>query len=201
MAHSAKFALCLWLLGGAAGAQEVQDPYGDEAEDEQDAQQYAQPPAGYPPADPNAYQQPPQGMAQQPPQEMAQQPSQYGYGGAHPIPYQYGQGFCYQAGPHYHEYPPFDQHLFQYSNGYWYFIGDVADFGYTQQMWGFAGNHPIPAAYGGGYCFINWPHRHPYPPPSTVYYNLVGGYYSYIGPWDPWYYSHRAYWWGYYGGY
>src|SRR6478735_3728148 len=112
-----------------------------------------------PPPDPNAY---------------AQQAPQYGYMGPHPIPYEAGQGFCYQQGAHFHEYGPFDENLFREQNGWFYFVGDAADFGYQQQLWGYQGNHPIPAAYGGGYCFIDWPHRHHYPPPANLAFNYVG---------------------------
>jgi hypothetical protein len=144
-----------------------------------------------PPPDPNAY---------PPPEQVAQVP-QYGYMGPHPIPYEAGQGFCYQQGAHFHEYAPFDQYLFREQGGWFYFVGDVGDFGYAQQMWGYRGHHPIPLGYGGGYCFIDWPHRHHYPPAVGVTYNFVGGYYVYGGPWDPWYWRWRSHYVGYYGGY
>ena len=140
-----------------------------------------------PPPDPNAYAQP-----------AAQQ---YGYMGAHPIPYDAGQGFCYQQGAHFHEYAPFDQYLFREQGGWFYFVGDAADFGYGQQLWGYRGNHPIPAGYGGGYCFIDWSHRHHYAPPPTLQFNFVGGSYVYGGPWDPWYWRSRPHYVSYYGDY
>jgi hypothetical protein len=121
--------------------------------------------------------------------------------GAHPVPYDQGGGYCYQNVAHYHPYAPFDQYLFRESGGYWYFVGDPADFGYSQQLWGYNGNHPIPASWGGGYCYINWGHRHPYAPPSSMYYNYVGGYYVYNGPWDPLYWRWRDRYSGYYGNY
>lgn len=130
-----------------------------------------------------------------------QQSAQFGYVGAHPIPYDAGSGFCYEQGAHFHEYPPFDQYLFRESGGWFYFVGDPGDFGYTQQTWGYNGNHPIPAAYGGGYCFITWPHRHFYAPSASMSFNFVGGYYVYAGPWDPWYWTWRDRYVGYWGGY
>jgi hypothetical protein len=149
--------------------------------------QYAQPQGdGMPPPDPNAYQ---------------QQAQQYGYMGPHPIPYEAGQGFCYQQGAHFHDYAPFDQYLFREQGGWFYFVGDANDFGYQQQMWGYQGNHPIPGAYGGGYCFIDWPHRHHYAPGAGLAFALVGGYYAYSGPWSPWYWQMRPRYTSYYGGY
>ncbi|MGZ3407420.1 MAG: hypothetical protein ACXVAN_13320, partial [Polyangia bacterium] len=91
--------------------------------------------------------------------------------------------------------------LFREQGGWFYFVGDAGDFGYSQQMWGYQGNHPIPGAYGGGYCFIDWPHRHHYAPPATMQFNFVGGYYVYGGPWDPWYWRMRPHYSAYYGGY
>ena len=147
--------------------------------------------AGMPPPDPNAY----------PPPQPGYAAAQYGYMGPHPIPYDAGQGFCYEQGAHFHEYAPFDQNLFREQGGWFYFVGDPADFGYAQQMWGYQGNHPIPAGYGGGYCFIDWPHRHYYPPPPNLAFGFVGGYYVYNGPWDPWYWRWRPQYAAYYGGY
>ena len=176
--------LGLLALSGRALAQPAAPPLPPEQDVEEDEQ-------GMPPPDPNAYQQ----------QQYASQAPQYGYMGPHPIPYEAGQGFCYQPGAHFHEYGPFDENLFREQNGWFYFVGDAADFGYQQQLWGYQGNHPIPAAYGGGYCFIDWPHLHHYPPPANLAFNYVGGYYVYGGPWDPWYWRMRPRYQAYYGGY
>jgi hypothetical protein len=128
-------------------------------------------------------------------------PTQYGYFGIHPVPYEAGSGLCFLQGAHFHEYPPFDQYLFRQANGFFYFVGDLGDFGYNNQMWGYQANHPIAAEYGGGYCFINWPHHHHYPPPTGLAFNYIGGYYAYTGPWAPGYYRYRDAYWGYYGNY
>jgi hypothetical protein len=135
-------------------------------------------------------------IAAQPVEQM-----QYGYVGPHPEPYEYGSQPCYQQGVHFHPYPPFDQYLFRESGGYFYFVGDLGDFSYTGQLWGYQGNHPIPVEYGGGYCYIDWQHRHHYPAPASLPFRYDGGYYSYYGPWDPGYYTHRNHWVGYYNGY
>jgi hypothetical protein len=124
-----------------------------------------------------------------------------GYGGPHPIPYQYGSGFCYIEGPHSHEYAPFDEHLFRESNGYYYFNGDPSDFGWNRSIYWFNGNHPVPLAYGGGYCYMSWPHRHFYDAAGIAGLSLVGGYYIYSGVWPSDYYRLRPFYWGYYGGY
>lgn len=173
------------LLALPAGAQESDGTY-ETLEDQPPPQQQQQ--QQYPPPDPNAYQQP-------------APTQQYGYVGPHPIPYNVGSGYCYEGGAHFHYYPPFDQYLFRESGGWFYFVGDPGDFGYASQMWGYRGHHPIPLAYGGGYCFIDWPHRHHYPPPYGAVYNNIGGYYVYGGPWDPWYWHYRPYYTRYYGGY
>jgi hypothetical protein len=186
--------LPLALVATTAWAQDANDPYQQMPDNPPPQQQYAQAQdqdqdqdqdQEYPPPDPNAY----------------PQVAQYGYMGQHPLPYDVGSGFCYQQGPHFHPYAPFDKYLFRESGGWFYFVGDAGDFGYAQQMWGYRGHHPIPLAYGGGYCFIDWPHRHHYAPPYGTIYNFVGGYYVYGGPWDPWYWRWRPYYTGYYGGY
>ena len=177
--------LGLLALSGRAMAQPAAPPVPPEQDVDDDGQ-------GMPPPDPNAYPQEGEPVAQVP---------QYGYMGPHPIPYEVGQGFCYQQGAHFHEYAPFDQYLFRESGGWFYFVGDAADFGYSQQMWGYQGNHPIPAAYGGGYCFIDWPHRHHYAPAAGMQFNFVGGYYVYGGPWDASYWRWRPHYSSYYGGY
>jgi hypothetical protein len=128
-------------------------------------------------------------------------PAQYGFVGLHPIPYEAGSGICYQQGAHFHAYAPFDQYLFRESGGYFYFVGDLGDFGYTSTSWNYNGNHPIPAGYGSGYCYMDWGHRHHYAPPPGYAFNYVGGYYVYGGGWDPSYYTYRDRYRGYYGGY
>jgi hypothetical protein len=205
--------LAAWMVPTAALAQSPPPADVDDEDDVPAAQQgypqaqqpgYPQQPyqdPNMPPPDPNAYPQQP-GYSQP---GYPQQPDapQYGYFGPHPMPYDAGSGFCYEQGAHFHPYPPFDKYLFRESGGWFYFVGDVGDFGYSGQAWGYSGNHPIPLAYGGGYCYINWPHRHHYPPPVGVSYSFVGGYYVYGGPWDPLYWRYRDYYWywGYYGGY
>jgi hypothetical protein len=177
------------ILLGAATTARAQVPAQYDVDDDYDQQQ--PPPPQYPQqqyADPN-YAQP----------QYAQ--PQYGFVGAHPIPYDAGSGICMQQGAHLHAYAPFDQYLFRESGGYFYFVGDLADFGYAAQTWMYQGNHPIPAEYGGGYCYMDWNHRHHYAPPVGVPFNYVGGVYVYAGPWDPAYWTYRNRYVSYYGGY
>jgi hypothetical protein len=158
------------------------------AQDDVDDNYYAQPQAQPQPAYDSNYAQP-------------QPQPQYGFVGAHPIPYDRGSGICMAQGAHLHDYPPFDQYLFRESGGYFYFVGDLSDFGYSAQTWTYQGNHPIPAGYGGGYCYIDWNHRHHYAPPVGMPFNYVGGVYVYAGGWDPTYWTYRNNYVSYYGGY
>ena len=95
---------------------------------------------GQPPQDPNASAAGRNSAAQR-------RAQQYGYHGrrtrSRTTP---GTGYCYEQGAHFHEYPPFDQNLFREQGGWFYFVGDAGDFGYSQQMWGYRGHHPIPGA-------------------------------------------------------
>ena len=139
---------------------------------------------GMPPPDPNAY--PPQ-------QEHAQQAAAIRLHGAAPDPVRSGAGLLLSAGRALSRVRavrsvPVPRVRAAGSTS----SVTPADFGYQQQMWGYQGNHPIPGAYGGGYCFIDWPHRHHYAPPATLAFNYVGGYYVYGGPWDPWYWRMAA---------
>jgi len=200
-------------LAGAAGAQEDDGyEYLDQQQPDPQQQQYQQ--QQYPQQYQQGYQQPYQQGYQQPGQEQQpyQQPYEtpayddqgqaygVGYYGPHPVPYQYGSGYCYIDGAHSHEYAPFDQYLFREYNGYYYFVGDPVDFGWSRTFYWFNGNHPIPLGYGGGYCYISWPHRHHYMPIGDGF-SLVGGYYTYSGIWPADYYVNRTWYWNYYGGY
>lgn len=135
---------------------------------------------------------------------VAYDPAGYsvGYYGPHPVPYDQvtgqGGGFCYIEGPHTHDYVPFDEHLFREYNGYYYFIGDPVDFGWNRSIYWYQANHPIPGAYGGGYCYITWPHRHGYEPVGLGGFTLLNGYWIFTGTWPTDYWYYRNYYWGYY---
>ena len=135
---------------------------------------------------------------------VAYDPAGYsvGYYGPHPVPYDQvtgqGGGFCYTEGPHTHDYVPFDEHLFREYNGYYYFIGDPVDFGWNRSIYWYQANHPIPVGYGGGYCYITWPHRHGYEPVGLGGFTLLNGYWIFTGTWPTDYWYYRNYYWGYY---
>ena len=179
------------LVAGSSFAQNA-DPAADV-----DSESYPTYP-GQPPPDPNAANAVPVNAAQ-----PAAQGQFYAYVGVHPVPYERGTGICREQGAHFHEYPPFDQYLFRESNGYFYFVGDLGDFGYDGQVYAYGSNHPIPVEFGGGYCYIPWMHRHHFAPPQSLasYYTYNDNYYLYTGSYDPYYYNYRDGYWGYYNGY
>ena len=114
---------------------------------------------------------------------------EYWFYGPHPD----GQGaWCAAEGAHSHEYPPFDEYLFTQENGYYYFIGDPADFGYANNdnLYGYYGEHPIALAYGGGYCYYDGYHHHWWPAWGS-YFVVTDGWYLYNGPFSPWFWSYR----------
>ncbi|RMG20571.1 MAG: hypothetical protein D6729_02525 [Deltaproteobacteria bacterium] len=55
--------------------------------------------------------------------------------------------------------------------------------------YGYVGGHVIPSAYGGGWCFVEGPHVHSYPPDVPSYYISIDGYFSYRGPVSFYYYG------------
>ena len=113
---------------------------------------------------------------------------QYWFYGPHPDG---AGGWCSDPAAHSHEYPPFDEYLFTQENGYYYFIGDPADFGYGQDdLYGYYGSHPIALAYGGGYCYYGGYHHHWWPAWGS-YFAVTDGWYLYNGPFSPWYWSYR----------
>lgn len=123
---------------------------------------------------------------------MPQPAASFGYFGPHPIPYDQGDGFCQHGGAHEHVYPVFDRNLFRVVDGYAYFVGDPADFGYASQAYVYRADHPIDAVYGGGFCYMHWQHRHLFAP-SAVGFAWDGGAYAYTGVFAPSYYSMRPF--------
>ena len=132
----------------------------------------------------------PDGAYQPPAEAMPQQPQSFGFFGPHPVPYDQGGGFCTHTGAHEHQYPVFDRNLFRVVNGYAAFIGDPADFGYQSQSYVYRADHPIDAGYGGGFCYMSWPHHHWFAP-ASVDFAWDGSAYAYTGIWSPAYYAAR----------
>lgn len=133
----------------------------------------------------------------------------YCYVGPHPVDTRMVGGGPWDAttGRHYRPYPPLDARLFALRDGCYYFIGDPRDFGFAGQTYAYYGAHPIRDIYGGGWCFMMGPHTHLWPPWSPSF-TVVGSWYYWHGPFDPYfwtywpYYSfyYRTYYPGYYGG-
>jgi hypothetical protein len=161
--------------------------------------------------DPAVVNPPPNAPAQENPippnvegQAIPAQGGGYCYGGPHPAP---GGGWEATTSPHMHDYAPFDLRLFSYHEGCYYFVGDPHDFGYTGESYSYYGAHPILDTYGGGWCFMIGAHTHwwrPWSPNFTV----VGPWYYWNGPYDPFFWSYwpyysffyRSYYPGYYAG-
>ena len=133
----------------------------------------------------------------------------YCYFGPHPVDTRVFAGGPWDETPgaHMHAYPPLDLRLFELRDGCYYFVGDPRDFGYAGQTYSYYGAHPILDIYGGGWCFMIGPHNHMWRPWSP-HFTLVGPWYYWEGPYDPFfwaywpYYSfyYRSYYPHYYGG-
>ena len=125
---------------------------------------------------------------------------QFRYNGPHAINADYGAGWCNLSGAHVHQYPPFDDHLFQEDQGGYDFLGDPVDFGYTGDVFWYNGVHPIAAGWGTGWCYMGTPHRHIYRP-WGVYFSNCGSFYCFYGPYDAMYWHYRGYWAPFWGSY
>jgi hypothetical protein len=107
------------------------------------------------------------------------------YFGHHPMPPDKG-GFCYLLGSHTHPFKPPEivAHLFRLQGGHYYFVGDPYHFGYGGPAYGYDSHHPIHAAFGGGWCYLDGPHYHIFHPhrDDVRAYVPFGDRYYYIGP-------------------
>jgi hypothetical protein len=126
----------------------------------------------------------------------------YCYGGPHPIDTRYAPGPTWDpsSGPHSHPYAPIDLRLYAFKDGCYYFIGDPRDFGYSGQTYAYYGAHPVLDVYGGGWCFMIGPHSHFWRPWSTNFV-VVGSWYYWEGPYDPFFWSYWPYYSHYYRDY
>jgi hypothetical protein len=91
-----------------------------------------------------------------------------------------------------HAYPPVDLRLFELRDGCYYFVGDPHDFGYAGPTFSYYGAHPILDEYGGGWCFMIGPHTHLWRPWSP-HFALVGSWYYWKGPYDPFFWAYWPY--------
>src|SRR5205823_6016822 len=96
----------------------------------------------------------------------------YQYYGSHPVPVEYGGGWCFNEGSHWHEYPA--NTSYAYSGSYYTYSGPTELYYYDY--------HPIPS---GGYCYIHGRHSHNYLPGSyanNYYWDNNHNNYVYGGP-------------------
>ena len=126
----------------------------------------------------------------------------YCYVGPHPVDTRSAGGGPWDetSGAHMHAYPPLDLRLFELRDGCYYFVGDPRDFGYAGPTYSYYGAHPILDVYGGGWCFMIGPHTHLWRPWSSNF-ALVGPWYYWEGPYDPFFWSYWPYYSFYYRSY
>lgn len=137
--------------------------------------------------------------------EAAPQPRADGtfcYGGPHPVDTRVAAGPPWDDahGPHTHTYAPFDVRLFSFKDGCYHFVGDPQDFGYRGPVYSYYGAHPVLDVYGGGWCFLIGGHSHWWQPWSA-HFTVVGPWYYWQGPYDPFFWSYYPYYSFYYGAY
>jgi hypothetical protein len=118
----------------------------------------------------------------------------YCYSGPHPVDTRVAAGDPWDdtPGAHMHAYPPLDLRLFELRDGCYYFVGDPHDFGYAGPTYSYYGAHPILDEYGGGWCFMIGPHTHLWRPWSP-HFTLVGPWYYWEGPYDPFFWAYWPY--------
>lgn len=80
---------------------------------------------------------------------------EYRYGGVHPIPSAWGDGWCFIEHHHVHDYEP-DQSFYTYRTGVYYYARPMV-------IW-YVGYHPVPT---GGHCNVYGRHSHRYHPGSS----------------------------------
>jgi hypothetical protein len=134
----------------------------------------------------------------------------YCYAGPHPVDTRVDASsgaWDGHRGRHVHAYPPIDLRLFALSDGCYHFVGDPTDFGYRGQVYNYYGAHPVHHTYGGGWCFMVGGHGHWWGPWSSSFV-VMGPWFYWHGPYDPFFWSYwpyysyyyRAYYPHYYGG-
>jgi hypothetical protein len=121
--------------------------------------------------------------------------SQIRYEGMHPVPSEYGGGFCEIDFPHVHVFEPQRPDVLYRSHDHGYaFVGDPVPYGYQGPKHAYYGPHPMQDEVGDvEYCYLEGPHYHSLPPaPTTVAsFKLKGGVYFYGGRFPQTYYEAR----------
>ena len=113
----------------------------------------------------------------------------YGYHPHSPTNNPHG-GFCYINGAHSHAWAPYNQHLYVWHDGYYYWTGDPSPWGYQYTTYAYYGHHPLPH-YFSGWCYINSNHQHHYRPRHNHHYRHRSGTYYYTGSYDSYYHDNR----------
>jgi hypothetical protein len=115
--------------------------------------------------------------------------------GPHPIAARHGRGYCYIEAPHFHDYAPDHQALYQQVDGSFVFTGDPTPFGYDGERYRYQGHHPVvvDGAVEPVYCVIDGPHVHEYAPPPGPEFVVQNGVAVYTPPIPPVYVTpHRV---------
>ena len=113
--------------------------------------------------------------------------------GMHPIPGEYGGGFCQIDFPHVHVYdPPNANVMYRNHNDGYAFVGDPVPYGYDGPKYAYYGPHPVTTEDGvEEYDYLEGPHYHAYAPVVQADYKLKGGVYFYGGHFPQVYYDAR----------
>jgi hypothetical protein len=103
------------------------------------------------------------------------------YHDSHFVPDHLGGGWCFDGGPHVHDYYPDRSDWYVVDYGYYWYTGPY--------VFAYHGGHPLP---GGGWCHLGGNHRHDYAPPRGSDFAWRAGHraYFYVGPYrasrPPW---------------
>jgi len=94
---------------------------------------------------------------------------------------------------HFHPYPPVDMRLFSERDDCYIFGGDPVDFGHQGgRVYPYHGAHPNEPVNTGSWCFMTGPHQHLWSPVSSLFVQ-VGGYYTWQGAYDDYFWSYWPY--------
>jgi hypothetical protein len=128
--------------------------------------------------------------------------SSYCYVGPHPIDTRVAAGPSWHeaSDQHTHTYAPVDLRLFAFKDGCYHFVSDPRDFGYAGPTYSYYGAHPVLPDYGGGWCFMMGGHGHFWRPWSH-HFTVVGPWFYWQGPYDPYFWSYWPYYSFYYRSY
>ena len=121
----------------------------------------------------------------------------YYYYGAHPVPEEWGGGWCTDEGFHAEPFAPGPDEMEFYAvqDGYFIFIGDPTFYdGYAGEWYWYYGSHPADFYVYDHVCYIDGPHVHMYAPSILWldYYYWDSYTYVWYGPWPSSYVPHHV---------